>query len=41
VLQQMLVNGNDATIAKAGDKITLEVPFRVRLSDQLFKVYNA
>jgi UPF0176 protein len=41
VLQQMLVNGNDATTAKAGDKITLEVPFRVRLSDQLFKVYNA
>jgi UPF0176 protein len=41
VLQQMLVNGNEATTAKAGDKITLEVPFRVRLSDQLFKVYNA
>jgi UPF0176 protein len=41
MLQQMLVNGNDATTAKAGDKITLEVPFRVRLSDQLFKVYNA
>ncbi len=41
VLEKMLVNGIEATTAKADDKITLEVPFRVRLSDQLFKVYNA
>ncbi len=41
VLQKMLVNGTEASSAKVGDKITLEVPFRVRLSDQLFKVYNA
>ena len=40
VLEKMLVNGKEASEAKAGDKITFEVPFRVRLSDKLFKILN-
>jgi UPF0176 protein len=38
VLEKMMVNGNENTVAKTGDKITFEVPFRVRLSDKLFKI---
>ena len=38
VLEKMLVNGNDNTVAKLGDKVTFEVPFRVRLSDKLYKI---
>jgi UPF0176 protein len=32
----MKVNGKEATKAVEGDKVTFEVPFRIRLSDQLF-----
>ncbi len=38
VLEKMLVNGNENTLATIGDKVTFEVPFRVRLSDKLFKI---
>ncbi|NHN26940.1 rhodanese-related sulfurtransferase [Flavobacterium jejuense] len=37
ILEKMLVNGKEITDAKPGDKVTFEVPFRVRLSDKLFK----
>jgi UPF0176 protein len=40
VLEKMLVNGNESTVAKSGDKVTFEVPFRVRLSDKLYKIIN-
>lgn len=40
VLEKMLVNGNESAVAKSGDKVTFEVPFRVRLSDKLYKIIN-
>ena len=40
ILEKMFVNGQEASEAKAGDKITFELPFRVRLSDKLFKILN-
>jgi UPF0176 protein len=40
VLEKMLVNGIDSAVAKSGDKVTFEVPFRVRLSDKLYKIIN-
>ena len=40
VLEKMLVNGKEISEAKKGDKITFEVPFRIRLSDKLFKILN-
>ena len=38
VLEKMLVNGTENTSAKIGDKVTFKVPFRVRLSDRLYKL---
>jgi UPF0176 protein len=38
VLTKMMVNGQDNTTAKLHDKVTFEVPFRIRLSDKLFKI---
>ena len=38
ILEKMMVNGQEKTTAKAGDKVTFEVPFRIRLSDKLFKI---
>ncbi|PZR23219.1 MAG: hypothetical protein DI539_03780 [Flavobacterium psychrophilum] len=38
VIEKMRVNGQDGTIAAKGDKVTFSVPFRIRLSDKLFKV---
>lgn len=38
VLEKMFVNGKEAATAKQGDKVTFEVPFRIRLSDRLFKI---
>ena len=38
ILDKMLVNGTENTVAKIGDKVTFEVPFRVRLSDRLYKL---
>lgn len=40
ILEKMLVNGQEISEAKKDDKITFEVPFRVRLSDKLFKITN-
>ena len=38
ILTKMLVNGSENATAKQGDKVTFEVPFRIRLSDKLFKI---
>lgn len=38
VLTRFKVNGQDAEVAETGDKITFEVPFRIRLSDRLYVV---
>src|SRR5690606_18870218 len=38
VLNKMFVNGKEGNTAVKGDRITFEVPFRIRLSDKLFKV---
>ena len=38
ILEKMLVNGKENTVAKPGDKVTFETPFRIRLSDKLFKI---
>ena len=38
ILEKMLVNGRENTVAKPGDKVTFETPFRIRLSDKLFKI---
>ncbi|QKJ62061.1 rhodanese-related sulfurtransferase [Flavobacterium sp. M31R6] len=38
VLDKMLVNGTESTQAKIGDKVTFTVPFRIRLSDKLYKI---
>jgi len=40
ILDQMIVNGAATTTAKFGDKVTFEVPFRIRLSDKLYKIVN-
>lgn len=37
-LEKMLVNGVENTLATNGDKITVELPFKVRKSDKLFKI---
>ena len=38
ILKDIFANGNPSEIAKSGDQITFELPFRVRLSDKLYKV---
>lgn len=40
ILEKMFVEGTETELAKVGDKVTFEVPFRVRLSDKLFKILN-
>lgn len=40
ILEKMIVNEAEATTAKIGDKVTFEVPFRIRLSDKLYKIIN-
>lgn len=40
VLEKMIVNDVEATQAKTGDRITFAVPFRVRLSDKLYKILD-
>jgi UPF0176 protein len=37
ILKSMFVNGIEKSRAKIGDKVTFAVPFRIRLSDKLFK----
>ena len=38
VLEKMFVNGYEGTQANVSDKLTFAVPFRVRLSDKLYKI---
>ena len=38
ILEKLFVNGKENNHAIIGDKVTFEVPFRVRLSDKLFKI---
>lgn len=40
-ITQIFVNGNFSDTAKEGDQITFELPFRVRLSDKLYKILEA
>jgi UPF0176 protein len=37
-ITQIFANGGFCEIAKVGDQITFEIPFRIRLSDKLFKI---
>ncbi|ROH95728.1 oxygen-dependent tRNA uridine(34) hydroxylase TrhO [Chryseobacterium daecheongense] len=37
-ITQMFANGGPCETAKKGDQITFELPFRVRLSDKLYKI---
>ena len=39
-ISEMQVNGTAATVANIGDKVTLALPFRVRLSDKIYKILN-
>ncbi|MGC4130515.1 MAG: rhodanese-related sulfurtransferase [Bergeyella sp.] len=38
VIHEIFANGKPCETAKKGDQITFEVPFRVRLSDKLYKI---
>jgi len=38
ILDTMMVNGRENSTAKIGDKVTFILPFRVRLSDKIFKI---
>src|SRR6218665_3183999 len=38
VVEKMMVNGKDSNRAVISDKVTLSLPFRIRLSDKLFKI---
>lgn len=40
VISSIFANGNFSETAKEGDQITFELPFRVRLSDKLYKVLD-
>ena len=40
VLEKMLVNGQEVTVAQAGDRMTIELGFRVRKNDQIFKILD-
>lgn len=40
IVEKMFVNGTEANLAKAGDNVTFALPFRVRLSDKLFKIIS-
>lgn len=37
-LKEIFANGEPGEVAKEGDQITFEIPFRVRLSDKLYKI---
>ena len=40
ILEKMFVNGSENTLARAGDKVTMSLPFRIRLSDKLYKILD-
>lgn len=37
-ITQLFANGNACQTAIVGDQVTFEIPFRIRLSDQLYKI---
>ncbi|AYO56973.1 hypothetical protein CO230_01835 [Chryseobacterium sp. 6424] len=39
-LTEIFANGNACQTAKPGDQVTFPLPFRIRLSDKLFKILN-
>ena len=39
-ITKIVVNGNSLETAKKGDQITFEIPFRIRLSDKLYKILS-
>lgn len=41
IITEIYANGGPCETAKAGDQITFELPFRVRLSDKLYKILQA
>jgi len=40
IITNLFINGNTSETGKKGDQITFEVPFRIRLSDKLYKILN-
>jgi len=38
IVAALRVNGQEGSVATAGDKVTFNLPFRIRLSDKLFKI---
>jgi UPF0176 protein len=40
ILEKMLVNGSENSYANIGDKVTMQLPFRIRLSDKLYKIIS-
>jgi UPF0176 protein len=40
IIEKMFVNGSENTLAISGDKVTMSLPFRIRLSDKLFKIIS-
>nr|WP_315257231.1 rhodanese-related sulfurtransferase [uncultured Flavobacterium sp.] len=38
VLDRMIVDDAEVATAKTGDRVTFEVPFRIRLSDKIYKI---
>lgn len=38
LIKKIFANGASAVTAKVGDQITFEIPFRVRMSDKLYKI---
>jgi UPF0176 protein len=40
IITELFANGISAETAKVGDQITFEIPFRVRLSDKLYKILD-
>jgi len=39
-VEKMLVNGQEVAVAQAGDRMTMELGFRVRKNDQIFKILD-
>lgn len=39
-ISAMFIDGKEANVAKPGDKMTLSLPFRIRLSDKLYKILD-
>ena len=40
-ITELFANGNLCETAKVGDQITFETPFRIRLSDKLYKIVGS